>query len=173
MFLILPMNNFTIIKDYLPKDTLEHIKYEIKCAKFPWFYSCVTYPHEPGFMFTHRFYDIEGGIKSNRFSDLILPILGNIKYKVLRRIKANCYTRGQDHVKHDYHIDDKVKHKVALFTINTNNGYTEFENGERIPSVENTLALFDGSVKHRSVTQTDENLRINININYDEEIWNN
>ena len=79
----------------------------------------------------------------------------------------------RNHIKHEFHIDDKIKHKVALFTVNTNNGYTEFENGEKIPSIENTLALFDGNVKHRSVVQTDENLRINININYDEEIWNN
>ena len=167
------MNKITIIKDCLHSDTLKFIKSEMTSGNFSWYYSCVTYPKDPGFVFTHKFYDIDGGIKSGRFNDLIIPILGNIKYKVLRRIKANCYTKNENHIKHEFHIDDKIKHKVALFTVNTNNGYTEFENGEKIPSIENTLALFDGNVKHRSVVQTDENLRINININYDEEIWNN
>ena len=164
------MNKITIIKDCLHSDTLKFIKSEMTSGNFSWYYSCVTYPKDPGFVFTHKFYDMDSGIKSGRFNDLIIPILGNIKWKFLRRIKANCYTKNKNHIKHKFHIDDPVKHKVALFTINTNNGYTEFENGEKIPSVENTLAIFDGNIKHRSVIQTDENLRINININYDEEI---
>ena len=63
------------------------------------------------------------------------------------------------------HTDLPEKHQVALYSVNTNNGYTLFENGDKAPSVENQLVLFDGSLKHCSVAQTDENLRINININ--------
>ena len=57
------------------------------------------------------------------------------------------------------------KHMVALFSINNNNGYTLFENGDKILSKENQLILFNGDLKHCSVAQTDENVRINININ--------
>ena len=63
------------------------------------------------------------------------------------------------------HTDTPQKHMVALFSINTNNGYTLFENGDKVASVENQLVLFDGSLKHCSVAQTDENIRVNININ--------
>ena len=42
---------------------------------------------------------------------------------------------------------------------------TEFENGKIVESKENTLLLFNGNIKHRSVSQTDENLRVTININ--------
>ena len=63
------------------------------------------------------------------------------------------------------HVDQPTKHTVALFSVNTNNGYTLFENGEKVVSVENQLVMFDGSIRHCSVAQTDENLRVNININ--------
>ena len=59
-----------------------------------------------------------------------------------------------------------MEHTVALFSLNTNNGYTEFENGKKIKSEENSLVIFPGHLKHRSVNQTDENKRINLNINF-------
>ena len=40
-----------------------------------------------------------------------------------------------------------------------------FENGEKIPSVENQLVIFDGHKKHCSVVQTDASARYIININ--------
>ena len=41
------------------------------------------------------------------------------------------------------------------------------QNGEiNSNSVENRVLMFDGALEHRSVTQTDENFRVNININY-------
>ena len=55
--------------------------------------------------------------------------------------------------------------QVCIFYVNTNNGYTMFENGEKIPSVENQLAMFDGSEKHCSVVQTDTSARYIVNIN--------
>ena len=48
----------------------------------------------------------------------------------------------------------------------TNNGGTEFRDKTFSNSVENRVLMFDGSLEHRSVTQTDENFRVNININY-------
>ena len=63
------------------------------------------------------------------------------------------------------HVDFPQKHRVALFSVNTNNGYTLFDNGEKIQSIENQLVIFDGALKHCSVAQTDTNVRVNINLN--------
>ena len=49
--------------------------------------------------------------------------------------------------------------------MNTNNGFTLFENGEKVKSVANRLMIFDGLEKHCSVVQTDETARYIININ--------
>ena len=63
---------------------------------------------------------------------------------------------------HDY--DDM---KTAVFYINTNNGYTEFENGVRVNSVANRVCIFDSHLKHRGTTHSEgSNQRIVVNFNY-------
>ena len=42
----------------------------------------------------------------------------------------------------------------------------ELEDGTKLESIENSLVVFNGDIKHRSVGQTDENIRVNINIDW-------
>ena len=134
---------------------------------FPWFYSShVAYGGEKNssFYFVHMFYR-EGKQQSDLF-DLLHPVLGRLKFNHLLNIRANCYTKTEKPFTHDWHVDRKHPHKVALFGLNTNNGFTEFKDtGEKVQSKKNRMLLFDGEL-HRSTTQTDTDLRINININY-------
>ena len=57
--------------------------------------------------------------------------------------------------------------KTIVYYINTNNGYTEFENGVRVESVSNRACIFDSNLKHTGVTCTNEKRRVMINFNYD------
>jgi hypothetical protein len=50
--------------------------------------------------------------------------------------------------------------------MNTNNGYTEFEDGTKVESVANRIVTFPSVTKHRAVSQTDEQRRVVINFNY-------
>ena len=56
--------------------------------------------------------------------------------------------------------------KTAIFYINTNNGYTLFEDGTKVESVENRICIFPYYMKHTGTTCTDKNQRVVININY-------
>ena len=67
----------------------------------------------------------------------------------------------QDHI--DY-ID--VPTKACLFYINTNNGYTMFENGQKVPCLENRLAIFPNHMIHAGVSQTDTQVKVTLNLNY-------
>jgi len=157
-----------IIENYLDQDSFNKINSIILSPLFTWYFApYISYPNDnAGFMFNHTFYN-ENGITSNYFNDIIFPLLTAIKFNKLLRAKANLYTQNNNQIKHNFHIDDKDnKHQVALYSINTNNGYTEFEDGTIVKSLANQICLFDGKLKHRSVTQTDTNIRINININY-------
>ena len=155
-----------IIKNYLKNEIFIIINKEINSPFFPLYFSdYVTHPSKKdGFMFCHTFYN--KGITSTYFEKIIIPLLKPLKVNNLIRAKLNFYTKQTYHVKHDFHVDDKQEHKVALYSLNTNNGYTEFENFNLVKSIENQMCLFDGKLKHRSVTQTDKNSRINININF-------
>jgi hypothetical protein len=157
-----------IIKNYLDKNTFNNINNIITQSNFPWYFtSYISYPNDnAGFMFNHIFYN-ENGITSNYFNDIIFPLLTKIKFNRLLRAKANLYTQNLNNIKHNFHIDDtNNKHQVALYSLNTNDGYTEFEDGKIFKSIANSICLFDGNLKHRSITQTDKQIRLNININY-------
>jgi|TARA_R100001530_G_C4302839_1_gene150962 hypothetical protein len=135
---------------------------------FPWYYSDnVAYSGEnnKSFYFVHNFF--RDGKQQSDWMDIMHPVLGRLQFNHLLHIRANCYTNVTEPLTHDYHVDRHTPHKVALYSLNDNNGYTQFEKTEeKVQSVRNRLLLFDGEDTHRSTTQTDENLRINININY-------
>ena len=86
--------------------------------------------------------------------------------KALIRAKANLYSNQSKIIEHDIHTDYPFKHKGVLFSLNTCNGFTEFEDKTKIQSVENRAIFFDPSLPHHSSTCTDAPTRVNINFNY-------
>ena len=166
-----------VIENVLYKDNIKKI-YDIFTSKLPWYYDGIVVgkkntfdeqeskKNNDNFMYYHLAYN-KDEINSDYFN-LVLPLLGKLNYKKLIRVKYNSYTKGDRKIEHPFHTDYKREHKVALYSLNTNNGYTEFKNGERYESIENTMVIFDGLTEHRSVTQTDTKLRLNININYED-----
>ena len=56
--------------------------------------------------------------------------------------------------------------RTGVFYLNTNNGYTYFEGGERVTSVENRLVVFPSSKRHAGTTNTDADFRCVINLNW-------
>ena len=134
---------------------------------FPWFFqNSVAGPQDTnGFYFTHNLFINN---KSTEFFNVIAtPILGRFKFDHLIRVRANCFVNIGKVDKHQFHVDGfEQKLKVALFSVNSCNGFTEFEDGNKCLSEENKIVFFDGNVKHRSCTQTDQKIRVNININF-------
>ena len=160
-----------IYKNFLPKKTFKEIQDFMLSPRMPWFYNdAVALRSDREFMFFHLFHhSYEVNTTPEIFEGIINPIIKKLKITkdILIRAKANWYTNQHKHVKHEYHIDQHKKHKVCLLSINTNNGYTEFENGTKFSSIENQAIVFDGETPHRSVTQTDQNMRVNINLNFE------
>jgi len=154
-----------VIDNYLPKDKFEYIKNIFFDSEnnFPWYFNdfIADKKDNSDFYFSHYLYDHNTIISS--FFEKIVPILNQQK---LYRAKCNLYTKKQERIYTKYHIDLPYPHMVMLYNINTNNGFTSFEDGTEICSKENQVILFNGEIKHRSVSQTDERVRININIDY-------
>ena len=55
---------------------------------------------------------------------------------------------------------------ALIFYLNTNNGYTKFEDGTVVKSIANRLLTFPTLCKHTSSSCTDVEARVNINFNY-------
>ena len=61
----------------------------------------------------------------------------------------------------------RAEMKTAVFYINTNDGYTEFENGVRVSSVANRVCIFDSNLNHRGTTHSEGgHQRVVVNFNY-------
>ena len=77
-------------------------------------------------------------------------------------------------VEHGLHIDvtdaetNKIGHlmKTSILYMNTNDGYTKFEDGTKVESVANRMVTFPNSMKHTGTTTSNSEYRLVINFNY-------
>jgi len=161
-----------VIDNFLDQKTFDEVKNLIQSQGFPWFLCDKVSSNEKkgkdNYYFFHQFYDKHQGVTqpTSAYFKALLPILNKLEIKSLIRVKANLYTYVGTQIEHGFHTDKTYSHKGAIFSINSNNGYTLLEDGTKIESVENRILLFDPSIKHTSATCTDNVGRINININY-------
>ena len=74
----------------------------------------------------------------------------------------------QNGVEIDASVHEKILSQIttSIFYVNTNNGYTKFEDGTKVESVANRLVSFPANKKHTGTSCTDEKTRVVINFNY-------
>jgi hypothetical protein len=83
------------------------------------------------------------------------------------RAKVNLFTRTAKNEGLGMHCDlNTPDYQTIIYYINDNNGGTRFADGTFVPQKKNRAVIVHGPVLHESVTQTDTNVRVNININY-------
>jgi len=154
-----------IIENFLEKESLNNIKNILLDSNFTWHYSNFTgnnKDYSDSFFYHYLFTNDQQ--TSPYFNRVLMPIISRLNFNYLLRAKVNFYNKKNKFIKTAFHIDAEQEHTVALFSINTNNGFTLFKNGNKVPSIENQMLIFDGKLEHCSVSQTDEKFRININI---------
>ena len=115
--------------------------------------------------FTHSIY-YNHEINSNCYH-LITPFLKKMNIRAIIAIRVNLVTIKHERVIGNFHTDYRYQDsKTAIYYLNTNNGYTEFKN-KKIKSLKNKMIIFDASLKHRAKAQTDKDVRVVINFNYE------
>ena len=158
------------IKDsFLDEEYFSKLKKEFTSSYFPWYLNHeVSLDNDGHIQMTHMLYRYNE-ITSDYY-DLLKPLLSELKVFSLVRMKMNLLYRTDKLLEHGFHIDitDAPKNlKTSIFYFNSNNGYTKFENGEKVESIENRLVTFPSNLKHTGSTNTCNNpYRIVLNINY-------
>jgi len=159
--------NLKIVDNFLSKEDFESVQSQMFSSCTPWYYnSFITDPEQDEvgkFQFTHTFFRNDE-ISSELFMNLE-PILRKINFSYLIRIKANLGTKTEKPALGGFHSDYE-NCKTAIFYVNSNNGYTLFEDGTKIDSIENRFVEFDSNLEHSGVSQTDTQVRCVINFNY-------
>ena len=122
------------------------------------------------FMFYHMF---QNAIPCSPYFEKITPLLVKINPISLLRIKANLLTRTPNIIENTFHVDgagypeERLKQlTTSIFYVNTNNGYTKFEDGTKVESIANRMVTFPSNMKHKGTSCTDERTRVVINFNY-------
>ena len=131
----------------------------------PWFFQAgFRGTVETSGYFYHSFYNDQ--VPQTPLFNELLPLIQKIELKSLLRVKANLYPNTHKLHEHPMHTDYYFSHSSAILSLNTCDGYTKLEDGTKIDSVANRMLFFDGSKQHSGTTTTNDQARINININY-------
>ena len=172
------MNDIKIIDNFLDQKKFEKIQTTLFGQNFAWYYrGQIDFKDEltDKFQFFHYFYSET--IPTSTSLDLLNPIFEKIKLISLWRVKANLLTRTPNIVENSFHVDmlgvseKKTKQwTTSIFYMNTNNGYTKFEDGTKVESIANRMITFPSNMKHTGTSCTDEKIRVVINFNYFENI---
>ena len=128
------------------------------------------------YQFTHNFFTFHSltGARHvvSKQIDVLIPLVNKIKFISLHRIKANLEPIKPSRFVSKFHYDVQKDGKpcdfmtTGIYYINTNDGYTEFETGEKVESVANRYVKFPSNIKHRGVSQLDTKVRCVLNLNY-------
>lgn len=107
---------------------------------------------------------------SNQFA-IINPLVQILNPAIMYRAKLNLNPCADKIIEHGFHSDYQPEHIGKIFTtailyLNTNNGYTKFEDGTKIESVENRLITFPATLKHTGSSCTDTKHRLVLNLVY-------
>ena len=157
-----------IIDNYLAPDLFKIVQETIMLSQnTPWFLNTDVSGHgvEKHPYFTHLMHH-DHRANSNHFDQCIVPILFMFGAKALLRVKVNLYPRTETLYHYHDHYDYDFEHKAAILYLNTNDGYTEFETGDKVKSIANRFVKFPSDILHRGVSQLDTKVRCVLNCNY-------
>ena len=158
-----------VIDNFLDESYFNHISDIICGDRFNWhaneYSDNKDDPKDNNIQFTHVFM-YQGYVAQS--SELIRDMLIKINPLAVNRVKANLIVRTEKPVKQNFHIDiqESKKYQSGILYLNTNNGYTLFEDGTKVECVANRFLRFPGPMRHCAVTQTATPFRVVINANW-------
>ena len=172
-------NKIQIFDNFLEKKDFNNLKQFMLSGEsdFQWYFSPDKVTDGDGMpQFCHVFYE-NCNVNTDKFQ-YIEPLVKKIDPLAIVRIKSNITMKTSAMLTSPLHHDSNPNtfdnrdnitldnQRTGVFYLNTNNGYTYFESGERVDSVENRLLVFPSSKRHAGTTNTDVDYRCVINLNW-------
>ena len=119
--------------------------------------------------FEHHFYELP--FHSSNTVSKIGKLINKVNPFILFRAKMNLNPNTETIIEHGFHKDiwsdvEAEKLMSAVYYINSNDGYTKFEDDSIVESVANRLVTFPTSIMHTGSTCTDVRYRQVLNLMY-------
>ncbi len=152
-----------VIDNFLSESEFKNLRDYISSTRFPWYYGLVTTDSKIA-QFVHTFYANDAPTSSWPHVEFFRLRLNMAS---LVRIKVNLNPKTENLIVHKdaFHID-YPDITTAVYYLNTCDGYTLFEDGPKVNSVENRIVIFDSNMRHTGTSCTNESGRLVMNINY-------
>lgn len=166
------MSDIKIIDNFLDHTSFLEINNTLMSNGFPWFWNeSIVSDDEKSFndfqnyQLTHIFYTDNQA--TSEYYNILTPILNKLGCRGINRIKANLTSfKGDSLIESDFHTDNDWTFFTSIYYLNTNNGYTIFEDGTKVESVANRAVTFKTSLSHTGTNCTNQKRRVLINFNY-------
>jgi hypothetical protein len=166
--------------NFLEQEVFDKLQKSVMGQEIPWHFTdyidrddnkALAGQEKDNFQFVHLFYQ-DATPQGDGIARLNC-IIQKLKPVTIFRIKANLLIITPNIVVNNFHSDisflpeeQQKQWTTSIFYVNTNNGYTEFEDGTKVESVANRMVIFPSNMKHRGTSCTDEKTRVVINFNY-------
>tara|TARA_B100001057_G_scaffold247797_1_gene248103 strand:- start:122 stop:601 length:480 start_codon:yes stop_codon:yes gene_type:complete len=154
-----------ILPNFLEFYTFSELYNQFNSPNFPWFWT--QSPGEPEQYVNLLYFDHQFSSAMNpNMNRCLMTATNKLGVISILRVKLNATPKGAP--EQEWHTDWQIStpSKTCVLYMNSNDGYTEFETGEKVKSESNTAIIFDTNLKHRGVPQTDTNRRLVLNISY-------
>ena len=163
------MKDVKIQDNFLEQNYFDKLIREVDGPFCPYFIQDhVNFPNDGHFQMTHTIYT-DWQPRSDLYNHFV-PFFQKLDIFTLIRCKINLLPRTDKVIEHGLHIDIENSLnccKTSVMYLNTNNGYTLFEDGTKVDSVANRLVTFNNSTKHSGATNTcDKPYRLVLNVDY-------
>ena len=166
-----------VYDNFLPTEVFDPIKEFVFSGRMPWYFAPKSVHDGDGCpQFTHGLY--VDCLPTSEVFEIFSPILNSLNPLALHRVKFNCTTKTPKIVEKPLHVDvsgpkdDQGRYthipdyQICVIYFNDNNGYTYFEDGQKVESKENRAVLFPSNLPHAGTSCTDTDLRVVLNIDY-------
>jgi hypothetical protein len=162
-----------VLDDFLDGRVFRAFLSAVTAEGFPWETTQVNsqpvagLPAQRNQQLVHGFFLRRPGMQYQSPSfPLLAPVLATLRPRELVKIKLNRTPRQDRHVAYGLHVDTRWPGATtAILYLNTNNGFTLFEDGRQVASVANRLVVFDARLRHTGVSCTDVPERLVLNLN--------
>ncbi len=154
-----------VIDNFLSDDEFKTLRSYISSTSFPWYFGkIITGKESIAAQFVHTFY-VNDTPTSTWPHVEFLRLRLNMAALVRIKVNLNPKTETLQVHKDAFHID-YPDITTAVYYLNTCDGYTLFEDGTKVNSVENRIVIFDSNMRHTGTSCTNEAGRLVMNINY-------
>ena len=162
------MTKKVIIDKVLSPEVFRQIQDYMLGLEYRWYFGAgVADPDDTeNYQFIHKIHEGPYIDNPNDYQ-VVYPLLEVLQPQSILRIKANLLTRTPKNLVHGLHTDVIAPGALtAVYYLNSNDGYTIFDDGDKVESIANRIVIFPANIPHSGATCTDEQRRVVINLNY-------